>query len=591
MSASAGRPVFSSCDRQFKGSAGSEVQLTCPSHQLEARSGKRRGSFVPWRWLRRLAQIACLLGFLLLFRLTEYRGQDVPAEPLNLLFRINPLTALSAFLGTLTWTALFWPALVLLALTVLLGRFFCGWICPLGTTLDACHRAAAPARWMMARRRHNEPRDGMHSPPTEKGGAHVGAGTGASASQGLLHRLRPVRYVLLILILLFAVLHLPIVGYFDPLAILYRALAFAFDPWLGNAGSTVLADTRWSESARGTVLPFYDKTITLAWVAVGMLGAILLAELIARRFWCRYLCPLGAMLGVVGKLSPLVRVPVGACGNCPACTNCAGSCRMDAFDGSGKLQSDACTLCMDCAADCPRGIARFTWRKPRPAAVPVDLSRRAALTTLAAGVAVPLIARSAGAASHTPGPHLLRPPGASSDENHFTDACIRCGLCIKVCPTGALQPAKLQAGFDGIFSPLLTPRMGYCEVGCTLCGQVCPTGAIPILTTEQKEQTILGKAVIDRNRCLPWATGEECICCEEHCPVYNKAIVFRDDPVVRPDGSIVSVQVPFVRFGQCIGCGICENKCPLEGESAIRVVREEFAEHQGPGQGRRRGRR
>jgi polyferredoxin len=531
----------------------------------------RRPWRIPWRWLRRVTQIACLIAVLILFRLTEYRGQDVPGEPLNLLFRINPLTAVSAMLGTLSWTHLAWPALVVLGLTIVFGRFFCGWVCPLGTVLDGCHRAASPLR----------------------SAAKALAGGGDQPLRPVVprRRLGAIRYVLLILVLLFGALHVPIVGYVDPLALLYRGLSFAIDPWFGVAGSAVLRDTAWAEAARGTALPFYGKAYTLAWVAAAMLAAVLLAELLARRFWCRYVCPLGAMLGLVGKVSPLVRVPVGACGNCPAAANCAHTCRMNAFDDRRRLRPDACTLCMDCVADCPRTIATFRWRRPRPAAAPVDLSRRAALASLAAGVAVPLVARAAGAASHAAGPYLLRPPGADDDDNRFTDACVRCGLCIKVCPTGALQPARLQAGIDGIFSPVLTPRTGYCEAGCTLCGQVCPTGAIPLLAREQKEQVILGRAMIDRTRCLPWTTGEQCICCEEHCPVWDKAIHFREAEVTRPDGTTVTVEQPYVRFHSCTGCGLCENKCPVEGAAAIRVVRAEraFPDPPPPRHRRRRG--
>ena len=78
-------------------------------------------------------QILCLLAFLWLFLQTEYRGSDTLRYPVSLLFRIDPLAALADALapGAFGWLLL-WPALLLLALTALFGRFFCGWICPPG---------------------------------------------------------------------------------------------------------------------------------------------------------------------------------------------------------------------------------------------------------------------------------------------------------------------------------------------------------------------------------------------------------------------------------------------------------------------------
>ncbi len=82
-------------------------------------------------------QLFCLFGFLWLFLQTEYRGLDELPYPVSLLFRLDPLAALADLLapGAFNW-AILWPSLLLLVLTILFGRFFCGWICPLGTTLD-----------------------------------------------------------------------------------------------------------------------------------------------------------------------------------------------------------------------------------------------------------------------------------------------------------------------------------------------------------------------------------------------------------------------------------------------------------------------
>ena len=145
---------------------------------------------------------------------------------------------------------------------------------------------------------------------------------------------------------------------------------------------------------------------------------------------------------------------------------------------------------MDCVDLCPKGIVKFRLGLPgRSASRGRSISRAAGvLAGIAAGVAIPGVAVAARLGYQSPpAPNLLRPPGAA-DERTFLSLCIRCGECMKVCPTNVLQPAIFEAGLEGVFSPRLAPRFifeqSYCEYACTLCGQVCPTGAIPRLTEE-----------------------------------------------------------------------------------------------------------
>ena len=133
---------------------------------------------------------------------------------------------------------------------------------------------------------------------------------------------------------------------------------------------------------------------------------------------------------------------------------------------------------------------------------------------------------------------LVRPPGAL-DETDFLARCIRCGECMKVCPNNALQPALTEAGLEGLWTPVLTSRIGYCEPSCVLCSEVCPTGAIWKLTPQEKGWVVgvgqgnaapvrLGTAFYDRGRCLPWAMATDCIVCQEWCPVSPKAIYLQE---------------------------------------------------------------
>lgn len=144
---------------------------------------------------------------------------------------------------------------------------------------------------------------------------------------------------------------------------------------------------------------------------------------------------------------------------------------------------------------------------------------------------------------------------------------------MKVCIGQALHPALFEAGVIGLWTPLLVPRIGYCEYNCTLCGQVCPTGAIRQLPAAEKRKTVIGIAVFDKDRCLPFARAEECLVCEEHCPTGEKAIVF-DEKELLVNSEVRRVKIPRVVRNLCIGCGICETRCPVDGTSAIRVINE-----------------
>ncbi len=137
---------------------------------------------------------------------------------------------------------------------------------------------------------------------------------------------------------------------------------------------------------------------------------------------------------------------------------------------------------------------------------------------------------------------------------------------MKVCVTNGLQPTLLEAGVQGLWTPQLVPEIGYCEYNCNLCGQACPTQAIAQLPLEKKKIVKLGRAEIDKTKCLAWAKHEECLVCEEHCPIPDKAIKVFEDNV---DGAVVLK--PVVDNDLCIGCGICQSTCPARPDRAIVV--------------------
>ena len=226
-----------------------------------------------------------------------------------------------------------------------------------------------------------------------------------------------------------------------------------------------------------------------------------------------------------------------------------------------------CIQCQTCAAVCPEDAIHFGRGAPREQVQRAfDPSKRALLVSAGAGLALAAAART-GASAAIQDTHLIRPPGALPEPS-FLDRCVRCGACMKVCPTHGLQPSFLQSGVEGFWTPRLVPRIGGCEQECNLCGRVCPTGALRDLPLEEKQFAKMGTAIIERRKCLAWEQMKTCLVCDEVCP-YD-AIEFR----VVTD-FIGTFRRPFVIEEKCIGCGLCEQKCPVGGASAIRVDRTE----------------
>jgi len=492
--------------------------------------------------IRRISQICFLLLFLFLFRKTDYPGKEIIDYPVNLFFCWNPFIALSVMLVTKTLMIIFIPVIFVMGLTLIFGRVFCSWICPMGSLLDIFQRFL-PAK------------------PVKK------------------IAFPEVKNHIMIVSLIAALFGLQLAGYVDPFAILFRGLTFVIDPVL-NISVTGFFDylylnaPEWLSSVSEPVYQFlkkillpYQRTIFVTTgISFIILFAVFLLEMIERRFWCKKICPLGALLSFISRFSIFRRFPKKLC---TTCKSCEPHCRMGAFDDQGHHLDNQCSRCLECYQICPQDRVKFSFKLFHKKGVSPNISRRHFVGSTIIGAVLPFI-NAVDAQHKIPNPYLLRPPGALK-EDKFQDICIRCGECMKVCITNALQPTLLETGWTGLFSPRLIPRLGYCEFNCNLCGQVCPTGAIQRLSRDQKHHTVIGKAVFDKNRCLPYAKHTACIVCEEHCPVYNKAIQYKTVFVKDKDGQDIEIKQPYVIEDRCIGCGICENKCPLPGEAAIRV--------------------
>ena len=233
-----------------------------------------------------------------------------------------------------------------------------------------------------------------------------------------------------------------------------------------------------------------------------------------------------------------------------------------------------CMVCYNCEDSCPPKSISTKFQLPRKGnRNKIDLGRRRVTGSIVSGIFAASLPRFSGT-SKSRTHKFERPPG-SVTEADFLDKCIRCGECMQACPTNFIQPAFFETGVDGLWTPILEPAIGYCEYECNRCTQVCPTKAIEALSLNDKKAFKIGTAVIVKDKCYTYADGYNCAVCEEHCPVPDKAIRFREVDVWNFEGKLVKVKQIYVVPDLCIGCGICENVCPRSDAPGIVNSAEE----------------
>ncbi len=490
--------------------------------------------------LRILTQIAFFGLFLYLLLGTHFSGEDTIGA-VERFFHFDPLLGLVTFIASRTLYTAFLLGLITIAITVIFGRYACGWFCPLGAVLQLVSFTFKKAKW--------------HRPKLEES-RHLAW-----------------KYAILLFFLIGSLFTLDLVGFLDPLSFLYRSFATAVLPAFAvtaNATAAFLHEVGlWSF---GDNLTRFIQNLTInatfnqgLFIGLIFLGVLLLNG-VRERFWCRYVCPAGAMLGLLAKWN-LVKLKVDT-SKCMECNLCTLHCETQATPFPREDWRPAeCVYCYTCAAVCPTAAISFPLEWSPVKSKPIDFARRKLVSASALGlITVPLFRLSP--STQRASEKLIRPPGALP-EPRFLAKCVKCGECMKVCPTNGLQPTLSEAGAEGIWTPVLVPRVGYCEYYCSLCTQVCPTGAIEELTIEEKIPVKIGSAWVKKHRCLPYALGEPCTVCEEVCPTSPKAITLVETDFYLQDGTIFVEWAPLVDMDLCIGCGICETRCPVADEPAI----------------------
>lgn len=453
------------------------------------------------------------------------------------------------FADAMLWWSLGCAAVVLL-ICVVIPRGFCGYVCPLGALIDLFDWAIGRrVRWLRVGS------DGWW--------VHV-------------------KYYLLLATLIASLWGVLLAGFVSAIPVVTRGMAFLLTPVeMGLQRS-------WHQ-----VPPLGLGHL----LSIAMFLVVLGLGLLRPRFWCKYVCPTGAVFSVANHLRLTERKVES---KCIGCNRCVEICPFDAIKPDFTTRATDCTFCQTCGGTCPVRAIKFVprWnqadlkRAGDPPTGESPIGRRGFLASTIGGAAGCLGGAGAAAVIGATGARLtapaatrpVRPPG-SVPEEAFLQICVRCGECFQACPNSVLQPLGLQQGLEGLWTPQVVADWSGCEPSCNNCGQVCPTGAIRALPLQEKRVARMGLAIVNPKACLPHARREDCQLCVDECRTAGyRAIEFiRVGTEVDPSGQPIEgtgFLAPRVLPERCVGCGICQTRCyrvnaarkGLLKETAICVV-------------------
>ncbi len=271
-------------------------------------------------------------------------------------------------------------------------------------------------------------------------------------------------------------------------------------------------------SAYARMVTGLHATGVAQWVAIVTLAVIGLMSFMGGRLWCNTFCPVGTLLGLISRHSLFgIKIDADKCVGCHKCEHRCKSMCID-IDGGKTVDSSRCVNCFTCIGECKQGAVTFGPKGREAKSQSVDGSRRKFVAgTVAVGAAMAVQAQDkkvdGGLAALTDKQVPLRktplkPFGAKSLKN-FSTRCTACQLCVSQCPEKVLRPStKLES----LMQPEMNYHDGYCRMACTRCSEVCPAGAIQPLTKEEKTAISIGVAVVLKDNCIGCGT------CERHCP-------------------------------------------------------------------------
>ncbi len=303
-----------------------------------AKRKKPKTSGTHWAAARRLTALL----FATLFTLGAFTwfpwftGTTAGTTTFGIIPLTDPLAAIEVMLASRTWhTEMVIGAAFLIGFAILVGPVFCGWVCPLGLLFDL-------NQWLsrVLKRRITGKRTKYS--PVQTGFVWV-------------------KYTVLGIFIGFSAIGgIPVFQILSPINILSRSLIYLVG--LVSINAAHLLDM---------TVPTTALSFSLSWGVVGI-ATLLLLEHKWPRFWCRMLCPLGALYCILGRIGLLkVRIHPELAGKVP-CKRCTSVCPMgiqvmESFTMVGKIAvtDPQCTRCGACIDVCPKSVLRLGWR-PHP---------------------------------------------------------------------------------------------------------------------------------------------------------------------------------------------------------------------------------
>ncbi len=439
---------------------------------------------------------------------------------------------------------------LLLLLTLLFGRIYCSVICPLGVMQDIFI-------WLGGKAKKNR----------------FSFSPAINWSRWLM--------LAIFIICLIAGVHF-IVSLLEPYSAYGRIASNLLAPiydWTNNLFAYIAE--RYDSYAFYSVDVWVKNWIVLS-VAIATIVILFIVSFIYGRSYCNTVCPVGTFLGFISKYS--IFRPVIDTTKCNSCGLCARNCKSSCIDNKNHvIDYSRCVVCMDCIGKCKKGAINYKKvsyiksadNQEENIAKSIDKGKRNFLSSSAIIAATTFIKAQekkvdgglADIIDKKSRENITRitPPGSLSIK-HLAQHCTACQLCISACPNDVLRPST---SLDTFMQPIMKFDKGYCRPECNECSSVCPTGAIKPITIEDKSAEQIGHAVWVAEACIANTEGVTCGNCARHC---TTGAIHMVNP---KDAKSEDILIPAVDTEKCIGCGACENLCPVRPLSAIYVTGNE----------------
>ncbi len=426
-----------------------------------------------------------------------------------------------------------------LILTILSGRTYCSFLCPLGILQDIFSRTGGRVKKRFRRY-------GFRKPQTV------------------------IRYTLLFVVLIVTLIRGPfLLTLLDPYSIFGRFMTYFVKPVILVVNNFLSGILGKFDIYTLVNMPQANFPLEVYIIPVVFLLLVGILSFVKGRLFCNAVCPVGTFLGMISKIS-IFRIKFDEL-KCTRCGRCSLACKSSCIDFLNKdIDVSRCVDCFNCLKSCPDKALSYGPVSVKKKEDRVDIERRKVITGSVL-LFLGLSDSSSGQTVTAPKPtkpstvrenkkYPVCPPGSTGIEN-FTGKCTACSLCISVCPNNVLIPSVREYGLSGIMQPRLDFHKSFCTYECIKCLEICPTGALMPLAPEAKKLTQIGKAVFIKDNCIVKTEKTACGACSESCP--TKAV-----HMIPFEGKLV---IPETKDELCIGCGHCEFACPTAPYKAIFI--------------------